>query len=296
MTVGGLRDALARALVVLACLLLPVAVVSGWLATVVSDPDRYVATVGPLAEDPTVQRAVEAELQRVVLQRVRLPSPLQGELERRLPALVERVVEGAEFRPAWEAANRSAHEQLVAALEGESERLSVADGQVSVRLGTLIDAVFAILVEEGVLRPGLVPEVEASFPVMSEARLTQARDGYRLLDRLGTTLPLAVTGAALAAVLLARRRAGVLLWLGWGAVLAAVALGLALVVARGQVLDAVGTGSVREVADAIWRVLTSRLRWWLGVLAGAGVLLALAGAVVRRRGDRAPTASARAAG
>lgn len=44
--------------VVIVSLLVPTAVVGGWLDRTVSDTDRYVATVGPLAEDPAVQDAV----------------------------------------------------------------------------------------------------------------------------------------------------------------------------------------------------------------------------------------------
>ena len=99
----------------LACLALPLAIVSTWTANVVTDSDGYVEAVGPLADDSTVQEAVEERLEAEVL--ARLPR-LPPQTVRRA---VVRVVEGPEFRPAWEDANRSAHEQLVTALEASED-------------------------------------------------------------------------------------------------------------------------------------------------------------------------------
>ncbi|HET9421823.1 MAG TPA: hypothetical protein VFO49_11845, partial [Nocardioides sp.] len=59
----GLRGLLWRLFAVLASLVLPVALASAWLSTVVSDSDTYVDTVGPLAADPTVQRVVADSLE-----------------------------------------------------------------------------------------------------------------------------------------------------------------------------------------------------------------------------------------
>src|SRR3954453_9665587 len=45
-------------LITLSCLLAPLSVAAVWASRQVSDTDRYVATVAPLADDPAVQRAV----------------------------------------------------------------------------------------------------------------------------------------------------------------------------------------------------------------------------------------------
>lgn len=44
-------------------MLLPLALTSAWPATVVTDSDAYVDTVGPLASDSTVQRAAADRLE-----------------------------------------------------------------------------------------------------------------------------------------------------------------------------------------------------------------------------------------
>ncbi|ELP63811.1 hypothetical protein STRTUCAR8_02429, partial [Streptomyces turgidiscabies Car8] len=53
-----LRRAGSSVLLLLALLLAPVAVVAAWVQDTVSDTDRYVKTVAPLASDPAVQEVV----------------------------------------------------------------------------------------------------------------------------------------------------------------------------------------------------------------------------------------------
>lgn len=119
-------------LAVVACLALPLAIVSTWTANVVTDSDGYVEAVGPLAEDPTVQQAVEERLQAEVTARLPRVPP------RIVRRAVVRVVQGPEFRPAWEDANRSAHEQMVAVLEADGDSPVANDGTVTIELGTLL--------------------------------------------------------------------------------------------------------------------------------------------------------------
>ncbi|HYQ76473.1 MAG TPA: hypothetical protein VER05_15175, partial [Cellulomonas sp.] len=52
------RAAAAVVLIVLGALLAPVAVVAVWAKDLVTDTDRYLATVGPLVDDPQIQGAV----------------------------------------------------------------------------------------------------------------------------------------------------------------------------------------------------------------------------------------------
>ena len=49
-------------LIVVACLLAPLSVVSVWARGEVTDTSRYVQTVAPLAENPAIQDAVSARI------------------------------------------------------------------------------------------------------------------------------------------------------------------------------------------------------------------------------------------
>ena len=97
-----LRHLLFAVVALLACLVLPVAVVSLWTDSVVTETDAYVETVGPLADDAVVQDFVQ---QRLV-----------AETLTRLPQAPPRLVDRAATRAcragspaAWERANRGAH-------------------------------------------------------------------------------------------------------------------------------------------------------------------------------------------
>ena len=52
------RSVVATLLIVIACILAPVAGVAVWMKNLVTDTDRYVTTVAPLARDPAIQNAV----------------------------------------------------------------------------------------------------------------------------------------------------------------------------------------------------------------------------------------------
>ena len=54
----GWRTIVATLLIVVACLLAPLGVVAVWARNQVTNTDRYVATVTPLAKDPAIQQAV----------------------------------------------------------------------------------------------------------------------------------------------------------------------------------------------------------------------------------------------
>lgn len=56
------RGTLSIVLILVAALLAPLTVVAAWAQTQIEDTDRYVATVGPLADDPEVQAYVAAAL------------------------------------------------------------------------------------------------------------------------------------------------------------------------------------------------------------------------------------------
>ncbi|MFN8190940.1 MAG: hypothetical protein U0R78_10980 [Nocardioidaceae bacterium] len=305
------RALLSRVLVALACLVLPLALVSVWVSAVVTDTDRYVATVAPLADNAVVRDEVEQRFETRIMSSLDVQGLIkqlstlvrndrlngwlaahQDELgdgvRNAVKAAVRRavvgVVESDQFRPAWEAANRDAHEQLIAALEGDAGRTD-GDGGMSIALGTLLNAVLGVLVDDGLLPAGRVPHLEASFPVLDAHQLDQAQRAYGLVRSLGVALPvafglLAVTALAVAPV---RRRA--LGWLGGGALLAAGLLAVALLLARSQLTGALGADN-EALAGAVWDVLTRSLLVAAGVTAATGLVVLLvawlAGRLARR--------------
>src|SRR3954468_21614558 len=63
---------LAAFLIVLGCLMAPLAVVTGWAKSTLTDTETFVATYGPLARNPEVQGYVVDQVTTVIDQRVDL--------------------------------------------------------------------------------------------------------------------------------------------------------------------------------------------------------------------------------
>ena len=52
------RTVVATLLIVIGCVLAPLSVVAIWSSNQVTDTDRYIATVSPLADEPAIQDAI----------------------------------------------------------------------------------------------------------------------------------------------------------------------------------------------------------------------------------------------
>src|SRR3954463_9890870 len=112
------RRILSWVFLILFCLAVPVALVTGWARLTVVDENVYVKSVGTAADDPRVHLGVS----RAVATRVE--ATLAGENPSATEALQSRVVAEAlgevtrgvvdsdEFRQTWEASNREAHRSL----------------------------------------------------------------------------------------------------------------------------------------------------------------------------------------
>ncbi len=300
---AGSRNLVSRLMVLLACALLPLAILSTWVGGIVSDTDRYVSTVAPLADDPVVQRAAERRLEELALRQVDVEGrsreltavlvargvdpAIAGEqdawttlmrefIDQAVHRAVVRVVEGEEFRPAWEAANRSAHAQLVKVLSGGDSAVG-QDGRVGIQLGTLLNSVVGILDSEGLVDADRVPQIEASFPLIDADELARARGLYRVVEVLGFWLPALWMCCAGAAVYLARSRQTALGWLAWGSLAGAGLLAIALWWARGRVVGGVAVGDERELVSSVWTILAAGMR--LALRAALLVVLATLGAL-----------------
>jgi hypothetical protein len=287
---------------VLATLLLPLALLSGWVAGVVTDTDRYVATVAPLATDPVVKRAAIRALDREAM-RVVDRTAGRSDLERYLEAAgygdlvvsgsaaissaardqvaavvhlaVRSGVESPAFARAWRAANRSAHEELVAVLEGD-DRLVSRDGRVSIELGTVLDTITASLVDQGLVPAGVVPEVRTSFNLVRATDLRKARAAYAMLDAAGFWLPLIWLVSVLLAVVASTGRRRTLRRLAVGSLVGVLCLAAAVALLR-HVLT--GRSPDPEVTGAVWDVVTAGLTRSC-LVAGAVAAVVLLGSVV----------------
>jgi hypothetical protein len=201
-----LRRIFTPILVVLAVIVFTVSVPAVWSARTVLNTDRYVATVGPLADDPAVQQAIATRLtdevfaalnvQEVISDTLAaigeratlLAGPLTNALHGFVQEQVLKVVQSDAFETFWVDANRFVHTQVLAVLRGESETVSLAEGKVLLNLVPLvnlalasIESVSSDLVGRDVTLPTFQPGEVASSEI---SKLEQAL-GIDLPDDYG---------------------------------------------------------------------------------------------------------------
>ncbi|MFJ1511909.1 hypothetical protein [Cellulosimicrobium funkei] len=313
----GLRAAACAVLITLGALLAPLGAVSAWAQRELTDTDRYVATVGPLAGDPVVQSAVAGRLTEVVMSRVdvgalvddlvggleerdvppratqalaALEAPLTSGVESLVHETATRLVESDAFEGAWLQANRVAHQQLVAVMRGEDgDVLQVSDdGRLSIQLSGLIDLLKERLVDRGLDVAARIPSVDATFTVAQSAELVMLQNRYAQVVTLTTWLPWVVLGLLAAGVLVANHRSRALVVAGLALTGAMVALGVGLAVARGLYLGALSGQVVRlDAAEVVFDQAVGYLRLTLRTVGVLGLVVALAAYV------GGPSASAR---
>jgi hypothetical protein len=273
------RTAVATLCIVVACLLAPLSVVAIWTRNQVTNTDRYVATVTPLADDPAIQQAIADQITAQVFRYIdvqglttqvvdalsergvppavatqlqALSGPIANGIEGFTRTQVTNVVRSDAFADAWVQANRVAHDQLVAALTGEGGgAVTVENDTVSVNLAAFIQVVKARLVERGFTLAERIPEVDASFVLFQSADITRARSAFNLLNTLGVWLPVLAIVLLVVGVYVAKDHRRALVGAALGVAVSMVVLALALAVFRSIYLDAVPATVLPHDAAAV---------------------------------------------
>src|SRR6478735_17660 len=232
---GIWRPIVAGVLILVAAILAPLSVVAIWAHDEISDTDRYVETVAPLASDPAVQDAISARITQEIFNRLdvkaitqdavdalaarglppaaatslkALATPLSSGVQSFVADKVDALVKSPQFEQAWETANREAHAQVVAVLTGEMENsaVSVEGKTVSVNLATVIDAVKLKLEDAGFGLASKIPPVNAEFTIVQSVDITKAQSYFRLLKGVARGLPILALILLAGAVAIGRSR------------------------------------------------------------------------------------------
>jgi hypothetical protein len=303
------RTVVAVLLIVIGCVLAPLAGVAVWARNQVTDTNRYVATVAPLASDPAIQQAITDQITAQVFtyidvqgittqavnalaERGNLPPQIAGQLQALSGPIangiqsftrtqVGKVVQSPAFADAWIQANRLAHQELVKALTGEGGgAITVENDTVSINLAAFIQTVKAQLVASGFTLAERIPQVNASFVLFQSSDITRARGAFNLLTTLGNWLPVIALVLLGLGVYVARDHRRALVGAGLGVAAAMLALALGLAVFRSIYLDAVPAAVLPHDAaavlyDTIVRFLRAGLRtvFVLGLVVAAGAFL-----------------------
>jgi hypothetical protein len=303
------RTLIAALLLVVACVLAPLAGVAVWARNQVTNTDRYVATVAPLASDAAIQQAITDQITaqvftyidvqglttqavdalasrgglppRLAEQLQALATPIASGIQSFTRTQVAKIVQSQAFADAWVQANRLAHQALVQALTGEGGgAVTIENDTVSVNLAAFIQTVKQQLVAQGFTIADRIPAVNASFVLFQSNDIPRVRAGFNLLNTLGIWLPVIVLILLVLGVYVARDHRRALVGAGLGVALGMLALGLGLAVFRSIYLNGVPAEVLPHDAaavlyDTIVRFLRTGLRTILvlGLVVAAGAFL-----------------------
>ena len=306
------RTIVAVLLIVVGCVLAPLAGVAVWARNQVTNTDRYVATVAPLASDPAIQQAVTdqitaqiftyIDIQALTTQVVDalaarvegrglppqaaaalegLAGPIANGVQGFVRTQVANVVASDAFADAWVQANRVAHDALVKALTGEGGgAVTVANDTVTLNLAPFIQTVKQRLVARGFTLAERIPAVDKSFVLFQSEDITRARSAFNLLNTLGVWLPVIALILIGIGVYVAKDHRRALIGAGLGVAAGMVLLALGLAVFRSIYLDGVPAGVLPHDAaavlyDTVVRFLRAGLRTILvlGLVVAAGAFL-----------------------
>ena len=297
------RALFATILIVIGCVLAPIAVVGVWAGNQITDTGRYVATVQPLIDDPAIQNVLTDRITNEITSQLNLTGLINqatAQLQTRgLPRIstllttfgpqitsavtgfiqstVHTVISSQAMAKAWVQVNTVAHQAVVKLLSGQGGgTLTSANGQITLNLGPLIAVVKQDLVARGFSLAGSIPNVNPTVALFQAKDLGKAQAGYRLVSDLKIVLPILALVLLAAGVFTARGRRRALIVVGLGVAASMVVLAIGLLIARTIYLNSVPSNVLpSDAAAAAFDALVHFLRVGLRVVLAVGLVIAI---------------------
>jgi hypothetical protein len=287
--------------------------VSWWVRGTLTDTDKYVAAVAPLASDPVLQASVTDQVTDRVMTRIEslnlaqqatdaliargvpaqiaaavslIASPVRERTEALVHRIVGDVVASDTFADVWVAANRVVHTQLIRLLEGEPGALQQNEnGELALNLSAISTPLRAALVNAGVPGADKIPDINTQVVIGDGTRIDQAKNVYRLVKGIPVVLLILTILLLVLGIFFSHRRMRATLFTLAGIVVAILIAIAAVKVGRDYAVDNLRQ-DVRGAAQAMITIVTDRLRTILRVV-GWIALIALVVALVSGNGSRA---------
>jgi hypothetical protein len=287
---GWARTLLATVLVVVGCLLAPVATVAAWANVQLTDTDRFVASYSPLARDPAIQAFVTDQAVAAIEERVDiagltsdvidgvidlgtgpaatralelLKGPAAQGIQNLIAGAVGRVVTSDGFADVWDSALRISHTQLTSALRGDPASAIdlAADGTIGINLAPVIDAVKERLVAQGLTFAEQIPSIDRVVTVTRSDAVPTAELAYALVVAVGLWLPWVAIALLAAGVVVARRRSVALIATAVSLAVVMAILLAAFAVGRVAFLSATGSSALPSTAaSSLYETFTRAMR------------------------------------
>lgn len=206
----AVRRMVAAVLIALVAVVSVTSVVGVWGARTTLNTDRWIAAVGPLPEDPDVNKAVstyladeifdQLDVQRKLAEALPpratfLAGPVTGAVHDYMRESISRLIATDQFQTVWRATNRFAHERIVSILDKSNKNVQVKGDTVTLNLLPMVNNLLNSLEQElpsifdkkidlptltsGEIPPGLHERIENALGVQLPENFAQ----IRLYDR-----------------------------------------------------------------------------------------------------------------
>ena len=290
-------------LIVLGCIVAPVAVLGVWAGNEVSDTGRWVATVEPLIHDPAIQNVLTDKITTEITNRLNVTGTIDqasAQLNDRgltrissllnsfgpqiassvtgfIHSTVHRVISGPRVAKLWVRVNTTAHQAVVQVLSGQGNgAISTSNGQITLNLGPFIAVVKQDLVDHGFALASNIPPISPTVALFQAKDLGKAQAGYRLITTLKIVLPILALVLLAAGVWVARGRRRALIWATLGLAASMLVLAIGLLIARSIYLNSVPpTVLPGDAAAAAFDAMVYFIRVGLRVVLAVGLVIAI---------------------
>jgi hypothetical protein len=294
------RTVTAWVLVVLVSVLLPLSVMSFWAINTVTNTNKYVETMAPIATNPVVidhtsvrvtnelfsSLNVQKRITNLLPKKAEaIAAPLTSTLNTFVEKQVHKVLSSSFFQKVWNNGNRRVHSTLVAILTGQSTKTTRAlknGAAVVVNISPVANKAIDQLDARGVTIFDPLKKVfstkngRLSISLVSKEQVQKASGLFNLVKKLQVGIPVATLVLAIAGVALAVRRRKTLLRMTLGGAIGIVVLLVGLDLTRRQfVSKAVDQGFNGQVAQIIYDTLLRFLKDGLWIVLAILFVLAV---------------------
>jgi len=289
-TVPRWRRILCAVLVVLGCVLAPLAVHAVWIHDTLLNTDQYVSTVGPLAGNPAVQDALANRVTNTLINGSQVESRVKNALPPKASFIAPfvanglagfvhtvalKLVQSPKFEQLWTNLNRRVHTRLVDVLRGQGKFVN-NQGQVAINIEPVIQKVNAKLTSLGINGLSKAASQNSDQVVLfSSSTLASVQGGVRGLDDLAIALPILSVLLFAGAILVSGNRRRTVFRAGLGLALATLVFLTIWNVARSPYLSALPASVSPAAAGAVYDQLLSFLLTALRALFAFAVIVAL---------------------
>jgi len=261
------------AMVAVATILAFLAINALWLNRQFLNTDNWTNTSSQLLQSKAVRTQISAFLvdqlyanvnvqgliqQALPPQAKPLAGPAAGGLRNLADQGVDTLLQRPKVQLVWQQANRVAHQQLLAVLDGDNQNVSTNGGTVTLNLGAMLSQVAANLGLGNVAAK--IPPNAAQITILHSDQLSAVQNLFQAFKDLVVVLLVLALGLFAGAVAVAKDRRARLRAVGIGFVVAGIGALLARYLLGQEVVDSLSsTAAVKPAVEDVWSIATSQL-------------------------------------